>query len=94
MEFFISNLIAFSIVPIVIYLVALTMRVLRTSSQDFERLRKTSGGVRKVLMGAVDTQKSSVRDHYVHAGLVFDKSNGKLMKQGTLSDEALEVTLR
>lgn len=94
MEFFISNATAFAIVPIVIYLAALLIRVAKTSSQDFERLRNTSGGVYKVLRGEVDTQKTSVRDHYVHAGLVFKKSDGKLMKQGTLSDEALEVTLR
>lgn len=89
-----SDIAILSIVPFVLYLVVLTVRVAKTDSQNFERLRKTSGGLKNVLNGKVDTQKSSVRDHYVHAGLAFNKRNGSLSKQGTLSDEALEVTLR
>jgi hypothetical protein len=83
-----------ALLPLALYFAHLLLRTLNTSDTSLKNIRKIRGRKAAVFTGEVPSDTATVRGHYVRAGLCFDKSSRKLLKQGTISNEALEVNIR
>ncbi|MFL0808566.1 MAG: hypothetical protein K6L60_14880 [Oceanobacter sp.] len=78
----------------IVYTTYILIKIVDADSKDIERVRYLSGGVKNVIFGTVDAKPGSVRDHNIHAGLVFDRKTKELKLQGTISDEAIEAIIK
>jgi hypothetical protein len=65
-------------------------KIHRASSVNLDRVDRLAGGTWKVMTGSVDSKHGNVRDHYIHAGLVYKINDGSLIEQGMLSDDAID----
>ena len=60
----------------------------------WERNRRLSGGLMRVMRGEVPTMADGGRTYQVSAGIAIDRKTRKWKPQGRLSDEAIASALR
>lgn len=85
---------ALLIIPMIIGLAVHTYNLFKADGFEISHARDVSGGIKGVLFGEVDTNRNTTRDHYVHAGLAYNKRTLEIIPKGTLSDESVDLILK
>ena len=79
---------------VAVSLFALAVKLFRADKAEYKLNRRRSRSVVATLLGQVEgTHDTQNRDARVHAGLAVNKKN-EWVKQGALSDDALDAMLK
>ncbi len=73
---------------------AIALKLLFTTSHNYNKIHKISGSLGSVLKGSTPTYHNGYRDHRKKAGLAINLRTNEWIEQGTLSDDSLDTIFR